>query len=258
LGIWLFWRKQPEALPWRAEEKWLLDYIKAAAANPFTRKEAKELVELLKGTDFHNEGMAFTSAVLKEDGKDPWFRLYHELLQPFHLNRPERDRENYQSILEEATRRGDQAAAKLARELLTELDRQHPISGPPGWDELEEEFEAELDDEFEEDEDEEEEDEDSPFLFPGIPREELLTMRAIFDTMSRASLAEIGELRKNLPQGMPKEAFDQLVAMARSGLPFPEWPSDLSGAEGPSEPMRPPAKPRPKWAPKDLNQLDLF
>ena len=89
--------------------------------------------------------MAFVSVVLKKDPADPLFRLYEDLLRPFRLRDPENDQNRLLAILDEATRRGDEKAVQLARELLADLNV--PVPPKPDWDEDEdEEFDEDLPD----------------------------------------------------------------------------------------------------------------
>ncbi|HYV30676.1 MAG TPA: hypothetical protein VEO53_06150, partial [Candidatus Binatia bacterium] len=144
--IHLFWRNVSDSRELINEENWLRHYLKRAAKNPCARDEARQLVELLEPHPaFSGEAMAFVSMVLKKDPADPLFRLYEDLLRPFRLRDPENDQNRLLAILDEATRRGDEKAVQLARELLADLNV--PVAPKPDWDEDEdEEFDEDLPD----------------------------------------------------------------------------------------------------------------
>ena len=232
--LWRFWRQAPDAPALTEEGRWLRRYLKSAAKNPLTRDEATQLVESLKDQDdLREEALGFTKAVLKKDPKDPLFRLYKHLLQPFRLRDPQTDREQVESILEEANHRGDQPASKQARELLAEMKA---LPARP--------FEPEPD-EFDDD--------DPGFPPPDGPFQARSAMEDIIAMLSLLPDSQIRKIRKTPPKGIPAEVFDAVLATARGGK-MPPLPPPLPKA--PYHPT-PPGKP-PPLPPSDPNQMTLF
>ncbi|MCI0534819.1 MAG: hypothetical protein L0Z50_06300, partial [Verrucomicrobiales bacterium] len=237
---WLFWQRLPDCPVMQPEEDWLRRYLNAAVKNPFTRDEARPLVELLQPRqEFHRQAEALVKRVLKEDEQDPFFRLYQHLLQPFHLSDPMRDRETLGDILREATRRGDEKAVQMARELRANLHAP-PV---PAWNEEPEEFERDADNGPDD------------FRFPAMSPKDAAMMAEVLNMLAGMSEKDLKWARKQRPKGMPAEIFELLIAAAQSG-PMPPLPPLPSGpAQRPSPPLAPPCPPPP---PIDPNQLDLF
>ena len=72
-----FWASAPDVPSLQFEEDWLRRYLKEAARQPFTREEARRLVELLEPRrEFHKQAGAFVKKILNQDHRDPLFRLY--------------------------------------------------------------------------------------------------------------------------------------------------------------------------------------
>jgi len=252
----VFWAGAPDAPPLQFEEDWVRRYLKNAAQQPFTRDEARQLVELLEPRhEFHKQANAFVKKVLAQDRRDPLFRLYEYWLDPqgfMSFNAPGR----LQGILDEATRRGDEEAVKRARKALADL-KAPPFPVEPDWEEPE-------DSDEDEDWDEPPDFAEGPDFGPGFPLPPLSPKDArmfqdLIDLLAQLPESELREARKTRPRDIPAEMFDMLVAMARGGKlpPLPEVP------QIPKLPMRPPPQqspaPKPQAVPhKDPNQMDLL
>ena len=221
IRVWQFWENQSGAAT-AGEKAWLRKYLKSAASHPCAREEAETAIDLLKtDSSFCREALKFTDAALKRDPQDPLFLAYEILLRTLGPYRLESERKNVEAILDEATRRGDSKAVKLARELFAGMN---PPPSP---------FESEWDD------DEDDDDEpDFPFA-EMLPQEETM-MAGVMAMLAEASDKEIKELLKNPPPGMPIEILDTLLAAAREGV---------------SSPVRKSA-PKPKAAEADPDQTD--
>ncbi len=182
------------------EEGWLRRYLKGAAKTSMARDDASRLLELLRAfPEFGQEARAVVARALKGDRADPLFLLYRELLQPF----PRLGPVEYESILAEARRRGDDAAERLARELDSHIagSGSPPFAQP--WDD------SGLD-EFEDDDDVAED-------ILGSPE-----VAAFIDLLAAAPPGEVAKMRKKRPQWMPMELFEMLLTFARAGRGNPD------------------------------------
>jgi len=118
------WKRELPTLSCNDEEGLIADALKKAVGQPFTRAEAVAI--------FENSGKypalgkplkAMIKEVLRRDPLDPRFRLWSLQLN----NRPqdfasEEIRPLLQSILDEASRRGDETATREARMLMEAID----------------------------------------------------------------------------------------------------------------------------------------
>lgn len=241
--LWSYWRSFPETFPSPADQAWLRQYLKRAAKNPFTRDEARRVVELLRPYPiFADAASALTAAALRNDRGDPLFRLYEMALQPF----PERYQSQYRVLLDEATRRGDAAAVKLARELIAEYEEVPHLPTDFEWDDEPEDSDddvdifsggAELD----------------PTIGPGGALAQVVALLAMVPE------SDIDQLRKIRPKGMPRALFDALVAIARTGPPVPTSPSIVREESRREDiPRTPRAAPKRQPPPVDRDQIDLL
>ena len=210
-------------------EDFLRRYLKKALKQPFTQAEARSLLnEFRPDTVFKEEFLGFAEKLLKLDPKEPFGRLLRLLLKqpgsiPFFRNRGPDPVSEMQSIVEEATRRGDEKTAQLAQALLGRYRMREP---------------SDLDDE------QEDEDEDALGSAEDDP-----IMRAIAEMLANASEADLRQLRKSMAPDMPEEMFDAMVAAARGRMIVPPKPP---------KPQRFPEPPKPQPPPSDPNQMEFF
>ena len=222
----------------------LLDnYLRAAAKHPFAREDASRLVEFaLTDETFFMAGQDFVEQRLRQDCKDPLFRLYRLQFSHRDSGLPStNDRAELEEILAEAIRRKEDQTVRQARQQLDALDLPPPMPAPP----------------FEEEPFEDEEDFDdgppSPVdLLGSLPPAAQRMMEEMIEMLSNASERDLGRMRSTLPPGMSPADFDLMVELARSRAGLPEegpWPKH----------SLPPPAPRAKFPPKpDRNQMDLF
>jgi tetratricopeptide (TPR) repeat protein len=241
LRIYQYWLGVPNVKELYREEEWLGEYLRKAIRHPFTRDEALVLVETAGPQSvFKDEIYPFIEKVLKQDRNDPLFRLLHHILQPFSLDEANDAHSELESIIAEATRRGDERTVKFARQCMAKLEvpRRAPVPFEPPFVEEEEEFV-----------------EDEPWsgnVSAPTPND-LAMMDEMLALINQASDAEIREFRKKLPKGMPKEVFDLLVAGTRNGMPLPPLP--VPPARPGPRALQPPKSEPPEI---DTNQLELF
>jgi tetratricopeptide (TPR) repeat protein len=235
LRILQHWQVTGDYDPAPGEERLLEAYLKTAVKRPFSRDEARQLVELTgSNSPLAPAVRRFIDKVLRGDPQDPLFRLYDFLLRPFRLSNPSEDEAELEPILEEAIRRKDELAVQLARRLLDNLPAPQPIATPVP---LEEDFEETLDVLSEPSVDD-----DS--LPADLSPEQAATLAVLLDVLRNASEAEIRELRETRPKDMPEFVFDMMLDAARDKRLRPPLPKPT------------PAQRRPP--PRDPNQLDLF
>ncbi|MSU62591.1 MAG: hypothetical protein EXS31_09365 [Pedosphaera sp.] len=243
-----FWSGIPDGPSLQFEEDWLRRYMKAAARQPCARAEGKNLFEVLKPhPTFHKQAEAFVKKVLSQDRLDPLFRLYQLLLESRSGDRFYGAEFKFQSILDEATRRGDEEAAKLARQAIEGLKTPQPLPVEPDWED-EEDYDGP-----------EDWDEGKPnFGAPQLAPKEMAMFGEVLALLGGLNEAELRNHRKHRPPDMPAEVFDMLVSMVRGGKlpPLPKFPPV------PKPPIRPlPQRsepPRPQPESRDPNQMDLF
>jgi tetratricopeptide (TPR) repeat protein len=229
LRIFEYWDQVPDKPPLSAEVGLIRNYLKAAAKRPCTRAEAKEVIELCGPGQFSEQAQAFVKAMLRQDPRDPLFRMFDYMLNPrWAFAPPEECRRQLEPILEEARRRGDQELIRRIQQVLKGLDRPPPlppIPPPEGADlDLEEEFEDE----------------------PDITPDEFGEMAEVMEILANASEAELRQMRKHRPKDMPEFIFDMLIKAAKSRDSLP--------------PLPPPPTPRRSKSPRqpDPNQGNLF
>jgi tetratricopeptide (TPR) repeat protein len=224
----------------------LLDnYLRAAAKRPFSREDARQMVEFcIAAYEFKGAAAALVEKRLGEDARDPLFRLYRLRLHPWtHPTGPEKTRIELEDILAEATRRKEEQTVRQARQQLDALKNPPPMPKNPSVNELPPE------DEFE----------DDPLLdigggipnldemFGGIPPQDKQMMDEFINMIANASDEELKNFKRNLPPGMPDEEFNLLVEMARAKQKF------SNKGLLPAPPSRPKKNPRP-----NLNQQEFF
>jgi hypothetical protein len=242
-----FWKASSGAPLLYVAKTLVRDYFRAAACRPFTREEARALIESIRSeTSLEDEARPFVNAILKKDAKDPLFRLYQYRYDKSDFDSPESNRKQLNSILNEAVRRKDDHAIQAARNELDILDLPSPRrpTGPFFGDEEDEE-DKEDDDDFELDYDVAKEE-----LIKGLadqldPRQVL----QIMDFLRNASDGEIRRLKKTRPKDVPEEFLDMLLDSIRRGATNPKAPS---GPE--SEPRSQSRSGRRK----NFNPRDLF
>ncbi len=229
LRIYNQWRGTAESSDLFAAEGFLRQYLQKAVKQAFTLAEARAFADQLNSHTVFNEELArVVKGALKQDKKEPFFRLFHLLLNPPArlpmFWKPSSDpKVELPSIIEEATRRGDQTTAALARQCLDRFKLAGPMPLPEETDTWDEE-------------------EDDPDEAPsGRAPRGMAMMEELIIKIASASDAEIRELRRTLPRDIPKEVFDALVAGSQA-IKIP--------------PQRTPFVPIvPK---RDPNQMDLF
>ena len=168
------------------------------AAAPTFRMDPFTKGDLRGDPSFSREALALTQAALKPDPRDPLLLAYETLLQTPGSAPSQSKRKNVQAILDEATRRGDQKAVKVARELLAGMDAA-PGRFEPEWD-----FDGD--------------DEDGPgFPLPDVSAEEAEAAMEVLAMLAGASGHEIDRRLRNPPKGFPKEILETLRAAARQG-----------------------------------------
>jgi tetratricopeptide (TPR) repeat protein len=206
-------------------------YLRAALGEPFTREEARKLVEQAEHIElFAGEAKQFVRAILKQDANDPLFRLLDFVLAGNHeFGNPETSRHTLQSIIQEAERRGDHATIQRAERMLESIQRGPLAPLPPE------------DDSFA---DEPEEDEDLPEDAEPSPID-----AAMFDELARRIAAmtesEFNKFRKSEAKRLPPGMFDMMMNAIRGSKPLPPPP--------PAATPLPPVPPKP-----DPNQMNLF
>ncbi len=229
MQIYNYWRTLTDPMGLRGAEGFLRQYLPKAVKHSFTLAEARRLAEQFRaGTVFRKEYSGLTKAALKLDPKDPFFRLSGILIKPaptmrtFGNPKPPASIPQLQSIIEEASRRGDEATAQLARQCLDRVN--HPLPKPlleprPRWPE-----------------------DGDAINEPGMPEDWM-------PDLSNASEAEIRELRNSLPKYFPREMFDVMLAQMRGGKrPSPE----------PSFVPKAPRVGKPEPPKTDPSQLEFF
>ncbi|MGA2262447.1 MAG: hypothetical protein ABSH28_13550, partial [Acidobacteriota bacterium] len=206
-----FWQRRSGAPPLHIAESLIREYLRAAIRRPFTREDARELIERLdRSGPFAREVRPFIKAILKKDRGDPLFRLYSVRYDPPPLASVESRRKTLTAILKEAVRRKDDHAIQAVRRELDALELLLPL---PSIDPF---------DQFDEDEEDEDFVPDSDAMADYLrefsasmdPRE-----RKEFDDfqemLKNASEEEIRRLKKTLPKGMPDEVFDYFLDSVR-------------------------------------------
>lgn len=245
------WRNEQEDDRTFHEDKVIADAIPRALGQPFTRAEAAVVIE--RGRDnpeFARSLQKLVKKMLRTDPLDPQARLWQVEVRGLWVRDPSQDRAELQSILDEASRRRDEASLRKARQMLRDVDHPPPMPNPFGPDFAGPEFDAE-----------EEEDELEPQggpLPPDLPPEMLEEFGELLDAMRVAPDSALRELRKTATrQGMPDFIFEALIAAAK-GKPLPPLPPKFPPAPNPkpSPPQPKPARPEPPVA--DPNQLNLF
>jgi hypothetical protein len=244
-----------------AEANLLKDYLNRALKQPFSRAEAREVVELCDPKSFDQQARSFVNAMLRRDRLDPWFRLTDYMLHEADawVANPDFNRTKLQSILDEARRRGDQELVPKLQRFIKDLDRPSlppfPFPGGPDFAADDNDFDDDDDDDFD---DEDDADDDLPEGLPNMPPGMDGELTAVLNALAGASDAEIRELRKSLGRDMPEFIFDMLVKAAKTGAP-PLLPPMPSLPPRPPRAKRPETgKPKPPPRAPDRNQGELF
>lgn len=211
------------------ERALIVGALKKAANQPFTRAEALALIEQTGHHAEYQRAMAlFVHKILRGDPKDPAFRLWKLKLDESVSMDIDARRDELDAIITEATRRGDEATQRGARAMLRSINTPKP---PPGFD-------------YDPDHDYDDDGFGDDSLPPAL-------MEEVMSAFSSASPDEIQRLLKNPPPGVPKLVVEEMIRLARGGLPPP--PS-ASGAKG----ARPPKSASPAPSSSDPDQLNLF
>ena len=218
----------------------LTQYIAAAVRRPFTREEARQLIDQLDQAGLrvtcHKEAGKFIRAILKRDPIDPLFRLYDLAGKWDFGSAPARLQRDMHAIIAEAVRRGDHSTAQRA-ERLWESSQRGPVLPPPppevfGDDDFEDPLENDL----------------GGAGFPFESGFDALTandplIRNMIKQIAVMTDAELRKFRKQALGDMPEMMFEFLVASARSSARH----------STPVSPPLPPPKPPPKPDPKQMN-----
>lgn len=249
--IWSHGRESvPEHLV-QKPRKLLEDYLRSSAERPFAREQACLLAEFaLARSWFVDASMPVIERRLREDGRDPLFRLYRWRLERSQYGEEiEDDRIELQEIIAEASRRKEDQTMRQARQLLDALHVRPPRpamplddddspDGEPGgsWPDPDESL--------------------FPFadLLGNLSPDERRVLEDYFSTIANASEQELKRLRQNRPPGISGADFDMMALLARIGGSLPG--GDFRQNK-PKPPESRPAKPMPFFDP-DPNQPDLF
>jgi tetratricopeptide (TPR) repeat protein len=248
LRIVKFWHEEAEEIRTFDEEGLIAQAIPATLNQPFTRAEATDVMDCVgDNPEFTRSLKKLVKKFLRADPLDPQARLWAIDIDGLWTMDPSNGRAKFQAILDEATRRHDEASMRRARQLIRELGNSPPMPDPfePHFVEPDEE-EEENDEELDDDDSEQDDGPLPPFdLSPGMMEE----FRELIDALRTAPESVIRDLRKTAARGMPDFVFETLVELAKnSPLPpvLPEFPAP------------PKAKPRPSEPAPDPNQLNLF
>lgn len=215
------------------EDKWISQAMTGASPDTFTRAHATELIECAANhPDYRKPLLQVVKKLLRTDPKEPLFRLWQLLFRPpgdFHLLS---DGLKLEDIIEEASRRQDAVALRLARQMHSELNDARSLDP----------FEVDEDDGDSDDDDFEPE---GPV--PVLPPKTLDDLSEVVEMLQSAvkSPSALREVRKKLRGKLPDIILDGLIEMAKSGE-LPPLP----------QPSRP--KPGKNLPPIDPNQGELF
>jgi tetratricopeptide (TPR) repeat protein len=240
------WQSAAKSNQLAATERLVRQCLPVACGQPFTREEARRMVELrLADPRWRTDLVILVKKVLRSDPMDPLFRVYKFLLQGDSTAPSPQNRKELNALLQEAGRRGDDATAQRIQHLIKRLEA--PPRPSPHLDELE------MDD-FDED--------DLPPEFadpalnypplnlpPSLPRE----LAEIAKLLALMSDSELEGAKRTRPKGMPAAIFDSLVDLAR-GQQRPPRPKPGKQKNTPSG-WVPPASPRDEEGPDQLNLL---
>lgn len=233
MRIFQHWVRDDTSWHHRAEVKLICKYLAAAARQPFTREQARQLVEQAEQTEhFAEEAQKFVRAILKQDPKDPLFRVFDFIFKGMHeFGNPQESRRRLQSIIEEAARRGDHATVQRAERMIEGLKHGPFPPLPP------------IDDVFEDEPlDDDEVPDDAGPLPPDDPVFQELVQR-----ITAMSESELNKFRKSEAKRLPPGLFDLLMGAIRERKPLPPVP--------PAPPIIPLPPPPPQ---PDPNQMNLF
>jgi tetratricopeptide (TPR) repeat protein len=228
-----------------ATERLVRQCLPVACGQPFTREEARQMVELrLVDSRWRTDLVILVKKVLCSDPMDPLFRVYKFLLQGDSTAPSPQNRKELNTLLQEAGRRGDDATAQRIQHLIKRMENPPRRPLPP---------DLEMDD-FDED--------DLPPEFadpalnypplnlpPRFPRE----LAEIAKLLALMSDSELEGAKRTRPKGMPAAIFDSLVDLAR-GQQRPPRPKPGKQKNTPSG-WVPPAASRDEEGPDQLNLL---
>jgi len=248
--IWLHGKEWLADRLGRQPSELLDEYLLAAAAHPFAREDGCRLVEFcLAEDDFTEAAINLVEKRLKEDARDPLFRLYRlRLRKGTAMPHPDRARIELEDILAEATRRKEDQTVRQVRQQLDALKLPPPLPADSFGDELppEDEFD---DDSFPDLAG------DIPLpeqLLGGLPPQQKRMLEDILGMIANAPEADLDRLKQTRPCGMSAADFDLLVALAQMKRMLPN-------AKFPPGNLPPPRPHPPKnIPPPDPNQADLF
>jgi hypothetical protein len=214
------WLRGKESLAAHVGYQWrqlLENYLRAAAKRPFSREDARRLVEFCYAEDdFRSVASTVVEKRLREDANDPLFRLYRWRLRRTVGPRPAKARTELESILAEAARRKDEQTVRQVRQQLEALNLPPPMPAEPfgGYPPPEDDFD-----------DYDDYDDDAPDfgggtsildeLFGSMPHQQTRTLEDIVRLLALLPERELKRLRQNLPPGMSSAEFEVLAAMVR-------------------------------------------
>jgi tetratricopeptide (TPR) repeat protein len=222
LRIYDFWSRREGAPPLNVARSLLREYLRAAGKRPFSREEARELIERIPLTSpFEAERKPIIKAMLKKDRKDPLFRLFEYCDINWGFQSVESRKRKLDEIMREAQSRKDDAAVQSIRRELQNLDSLVPqqFSGYRDDEESEDEYEFEDDLGIEE---------MLGTMMESMSPREREAFGEFAAMLSNASEKELRQIKKMKPRGMPQVIFDLFVEEIRA-----------RGARGPHSDMRP-------------------
>ena len=241
-------------------DRLMVDYLRAAAKRPFAREDACRLVEFgLAEEGLEEAATFFVGARLREDARDPAFRLYELQLEEWSPEWcTEEDRDELEEILAEAILRKDDQSIRQARQKLDSI-KLSPSPPPPSSDPgMRSVFED--DDDFEEDPSDFGGDPIIKRLVAGLTPGQQEIMLGLLHSIVNASDSELQEFKRTRPPELSGADFDMLANLLRRKDPLgtPNF--------GPSRPplpkllpkQAPPPKPSPRPRLLDPNQPELF
>jgi tetratricopeptide (TPR) repeat protein len=237
------WRDSGAADQIRAAQNLVRKSLKRATGLPFTREEARQLLELrLQDPDWRQDLAVLAAKILKSDPQDPLFRFFKLHLKGDLARRSNQNRAELDVIQAEAARRGDDATAQRAHHLSKQLQappapRFRPPPEPDWMEEDDDDFEMPI---------------HPDELMEDLPPEVEGQFSALISMLSSLPDSEIEKARRTRPKEIPADIFEALIALSRGKLP--PLPNPARPEErGPSGSSR-----LSDAEPANPGQLDLF
>ena len=217
LAIARFWQQQAPRRGFSQAFGLWRQYLTAAAKNPYTREELRQVLEL-EGQDLAGAVPVFVRHARKRDKKDPVLRLY-ELEQHVGVplwGGPRNPAKEFKSIIQEANRRGDAETARRAEAALQAYrEKPPPDFRPPPFPNG-----PSFADDFAD-----------PVDFSdsqGVPELDSMTpdMETLRKRILHATPAQLEALRQDAhASGVPDFLFQALVNSLKTGkADFPQFP----------------------------------